>query len=390
MNGIRFLIALALLGYVVPAHAQKTKAALNTEITTNWPDNTTGAITPSLLRSTVADVVNSIMPTAPVVSGNLACFNGTTGLLQDCGSAPNIFNSGVTFNAAITYGGVTLANAVTGTGNMVLSSGPSFTGPIPIFGPSASALSVGLNGGTNPAFNVDASTALQVAGLNVKGAVTGGTVAVTAIDSGAATNLTIDAKGSGTLGIAGASTGAASIAKVTITRPATGSTLTIADGKTLTSNNSLTLAGTDSTTMTFPGTSASIARTDAGQTFTGTQTVGALLANSTAGVGYTTGAGSAVTQLTNRATSVTINAPTGAITMFNAAGSATVASFTVSNSAVAATDVIHLNQKSGTNIYNLLVSSISAGSFVLAFYTTGGTATDSPVINFAVIKGSAS
>jgi len=60
--------------------------------------------------------------------------------------------------------------------------------------------------------------------------------------------------------------------KVTITAPATGSTLTIADGKTLTASNSLTLAGTDSTTMTFPGTSATIARTDAAQTFTGIQT----------------------------------------------------------------------------------------------------------------------
>jgi hypothetical protein len=60
--------------------------------------------------------------------------------------------------------------------------------------------------------------------------------------------------------------------KVTITAPATGSTLTIADGKTLTANASLTLAGTDSTTMTFPGTNATIARTDAAQTFTGTQT----------------------------------------------------------------------------------------------------------------------
>ncbi len=35
--------------------------------------------------------------------------------------------------------------------------------------------------------------------------------------------------------------------------------------------NSLTFAGTDGKTMTFPGTSASIARTDAGQTFTGAQ-----------------------------------------------------------------------------------------------------------------------
>ena len=61
--------------------------------------------------------------------------------------------------------------------------------------------------------------------------------------------------------------------KVTITAPATGSTLTVADGKTLTANSSLTLSGTDSTTMTFPGTSATIARTDAGQTFTGDQAI---------------------------------------------------------------------------------------------------------------------
>jgi hypothetical protein len=65
---------------------------------------------------------------------------------------------------------------------------------------------------------------------------------------------------------------ATSINKVTFTAPATGATLTIANGKTLTANNSITLAGTDATTMTFPSTSASIARTDAAQTFTGTQT----------------------------------------------------------------------------------------------------------------------
>lgn len=65
---------------------------------------------------------------------------------------------------------------------------------------------------------------------------------------------------------------ATSINKVTFTAPATGATLTIANGKTLTCNNSITLAGTDATTMTFPSTSASVARTDAAQTFTGTQT----------------------------------------------------------------------------------------------------------------------
>ena len=49
----------ALLCFSAPALAQKTKAALTTEINTNWPDNSTGAITPALLRSTVTDIVNS-------------------------------------------------------------------------------------------------------------------------------------------------------------------------------------------------------------------------------------------------------------------------------------------------------------------------------------------
>lgn len=50
------------------------------------------------------------------------------------------------------------------------------------------------------------------------------------------------------------------------------STITLASAKTLTINNSLTFAGTDSTTMTFPSTSATIARTDAANTFIGAST----------------------------------------------------------------------------------------------------------------------
>jgi hypothetical protein len=72
-----------------------------------------------------------------------------------------------------------------------------------------------------------------------------------------------------TLGVASATT----INKVTLTAPATGSTLTIVDGKTLTVSNSLALTGTDSTTMTFPSSSATIAGLGISQTFTGTQTL---------------------------------------------------------------------------------------------------------------------
>lgn len=64
-----------------------------------------------------------------------------------------------------------------------------------------------------------------------------------------------------------------------------------AAGKSLTVNNSLTLAGTDATTMTFPTTNATIARTDAAQTFTGVQTMNSPVINGTpTGTGVATAA----------------------------------------------------------------------------------------------------
>ena len=66
------------------------------------------------------------------------------------------------------------------------------------------------------------------------------------------------------LGVASAT----SINKVAFTAPATGSTLTIADGKTLTANNSLTFTGTDSTSFAFPGTSDTVVTLTATQTLT--------------------------------------------------------------------------------------------------------------------------
>lgn len=108
------------------------------------------------------------------------------------------------------------------------------------------------------------------------------------------------------------------------------------------------------------------------------------------GLGYGTGAGGAVTQITSRATGVTLNTVSGDITLFSAAGSATAASFTVTDSAVAATDNIVINQKSGTNVYETFVTTVGAGSFVVTFFTTGGTAVDAPVFHFSVIKGAIS
>jgi len=122
-------------------------------------------------------------------------------------------------------------------------------------------------------------------------------------------------------------------------------------------------------------------------TGTSLTTTGVIASTGTAGVGYATGAGGTVTQGVSRTTGVTINKTSGAITLFSAAGSATASTFTVTNSTVAATDVIILNQKSGTDLYDLMVTAVGAGSFNITFRTTGGTTTEQPVFNFAVIKG---
>jgi hypothetical protein len=110
----------------------------------------------------------------------------------------------------------------------------------------------------------------------------------------------------------------------------------------------------------------------------------------TIGVGYATGAGGTVAQGTNRTTGVTLNTVCGAITLFSqvntAVSAATAQSFTVTNSAVAATDVIVPSQKSGTDKYEIFITNVAAGSFQITTYTTGGTTNEAPVFNFLVLK----
>jgi hypothetical protein len=115
-------------------------------------------------------------------------------------------------------------------------------------------------------------------------------------------------------------------------------------------------------------------------------TSGNVLVTGAGGLGYGTGSGGAVTQSTSRTTGVTLNKTNGAITLVSAAGSTAWQTFTVTNSTVAATDVIRICQKSGTDLYMIHVTNVSAGSFNITFATTGGTTTEQPVFNFAVTK----
>ena len=105
----------------------------------------------------------------------------------------------------------------------------------------------------------------------------------------------------------------------------------------------------------------------------------------TSNMGYTTGAGGTVTQLTSRTTAVTINKMCGSIRLALGVGSSTFQTFRVSNSLVKETDVVVVSQKSGTDIYQVIVTKINEGEFRISCATTGITL-ESPVINFAIIK----
>ena len=112
------------------------------------------------------------------------------------------------FTVAAASGNTTVAGTLAATGALTAAAG-TFTSA------SATSLAVGLNGATNPAFTVDSSTGSQVAGLKVTGAATAGTVAVVVTDSGSNASLTLNAKGSGTIGIGSVSTGAVTITPAT-------------------------------------------------------------------------------------------------------------------------------------------------------------------------------
>jgi hypothetical protein len=112
--------------------------------------------------------------------------------------------------------------------------------------------------------------------------------------------------------------------------------------------------------------------------------------NGTGKIGYITGAGGAVTQLTNKSTSVTLSKTTGQITMNSASLAAnTTVSFTLANTKIEAGDVLILNHISGgTNFGSYLLNARSAAnSAIIDVRNISSSAlTEAIVIAFAVIK----
>lgn len=123
----------------------------------------------------------------------------------------------------------------------------------------------------------------------------------------------------------------------------------------------------------------------------GDSATGIAVSNPAGSLGYATGAGGAVTQITSRSTGVTLSKISGTIqTDVTSLAAAAVATFTVTNTLVAIGDVILLSIKSGqtnkeTKAY---VSAVAAGSFDISIHNQHATTAETTaiIINFAVIK----
>jgi hypothetical protein len=169
-----------------------------------------------------------------------------------------------------------------------------------------------------------------------------------------------------------------------LTVTSTTGTFTLTNGKTFSVAKALTLDGTDSTTMTFPTTSASIARTDAGQTFTGASTITSWIANTvdargvwTAGATWTLPAltlGGTVSGGGQQLNNIIIGTTTplaGSFTTLSASGAAAVGSFSKGapvtktlDFSLAATENWVINNRAATNTVTLPAASSWNGRVV--------------------------
>jgi hypothetical protein len=154
---------------------------------------TNGSGAPSWSTTLPAHTVTTSL-TVPLIIGG----SGTTGTILTLQTTSGTGTTDALAFTGGTNGGTTFAT-LAAVGLRITSAG-------------SSAFAVGRQGGTtDPAFSVDASTGSQTAGLKVTGAALNGTVAVAVTDTSGATNLTIDALSTGTIGIGTVSTGVVTI-----------------------------------------------------------------------------------------------------------------------------------------------------------------------------------
>ncbi len=107
-------------------------------------------------------------------------------------------------------------------------------------------------------------------------------------------------------------------------------------------------------------------------------------------IGYTAAARGSVTQLTDKATAVTLNKSAGTVTMNGAALAATTSvNFLLNNSTISAGDAVIVSFVSGAanaGTYTLWVTALTAGVATLTLRNiTAGSLSEAIVFNFVIV-----
>jgi hypothetical protein len=184
--------------------------------------------------------------------------------------------------------------------------------------------------------------------------------------------------------------GAAGIVRLRISITNTAYTLTLPVAVSLGTTG---LQGYAANVITFAATGTyefGFSTTDSGTTITIFDLNRPLLGSVESAVGYSTGTGGTVTQGTSKSTGVTLNKRCGQITMNNAAlAAAAEVSFTLTNSVIAATDVVMVSIASGATAgaYSVQCDATAAGSCRISVGNrNAGSLGEAIVLNFVVIK----
>jgi hypothetical protein len=152
---------------------------------------------------------------------------------------------------------------------------------------------------------------------------------------------------------------------------------------------------TGSPTLTAPllGTPASgdITNCTGSPTLTALTATGNIRISGTGSLGYSTGSGGAVTQLTSKTTGVTLNKSNGKVTMeaTTAIGIGASVVFALTNSFIAVTDAVIANIATGgtANAYTVDVLTVAAGGVGLRVTNISvGILSEAVVVSFAIIK----
>jgi hypothetical protein len=352
-------------------------------------DSTTG--TGNVVRATSPTLVSPVLgtPTSGTLTNctGLPLTTGVTGVLSIANGGTNASTASITsFNNITGY----TASGATGTTstNLVFSGSPTIATPT-ITTLATIPLVIG-GTGTTSTLTLRSTSGVGASGADIifQTGNNGATEAMRILNSG---NVGIGTNNPTTkLHVVGSSlidlSGTASINSVIVANTGNSNFLMIKSISTNSNGLKISANSTDdvasitnhyNAALTFGTNNIERARITAG---------GNLVVTGVGGLGYGTGSGGAVTQATSRTTGVTLNKTNGAITLVSAAGTSAWQTFTVTNSTVAATDTVIVNQKSGTDLYQIFVTAVATGSFNITFATTGGTTTEQPVFNFAIIK----